>query len=153
MWIFAKKKYKNKKQKPYRIHKIQATEFKRPNKLKCPSEDASVPLGREKKATTSGEGGRDLGEGNLIWYWVRERTEAHRACRKNGNRKPQEIGGWGPPSQSVPETWDVRDCQDLQGGIFDEMPDSRKGELIESTSSRKTGHQVRDGVGIPQSRL
>jgi hypothetical protein len=30
-------------------------------KLKSPSEDASVPLGREKKATTSGEGGRDLG--------------------------------------------------------------------------------------------
>ena len=31
------------------------------NKLKCPSEDASVPLGREKKAITSGKGGRDLG--------------------------------------------------------------------------------------------
>jgi hypothetical protein len=28
------------------------------NKQKGPSEDASVPLGREKKATTSGEGGR-----------------------------------------------------------------------------------------------
>jgi hypothetical protein len=37
----------------------------------------------EKKAITSGEGGRDLGgkvdsgewrgEGNLIWYWVREK--------------------------------------------------------------------------------
>jgi hypothetical protein len=25
------------------------------NKLKCPSKDASVPLGREKKAITSGE--------------------------------------------------------------------------------------------------
>ena len=34
---------------------------KKVNKLKCPSEDASVSLGREKKATTSGEGGRDLG--------------------------------------------------------------------------------------------
>ena len=31
------------------------------NKLKCPSEDASVPLGREKKTITSGEGGRDWG--------------------------------------------------------------------------------------------
>jgi hypothetical protein len=31
------------------------------NKLKCPSEDASVPFGREKKVITSGEGGRDLG--------------------------------------------------------------------------------------------
>jgi hypothetical protein len=51
----------SKEKKPYKIHKIQSTEFKRLNKLKCPSEDASVPLGREKKAIISGEGGRDLG--------------------------------------------------------------------------------------------
>ena len=38
--------------------KIQSTKLKKVNKLKCPSEDASVP---EKKAITSGEGGRDLG--------------------------------------------------------------------------------------------
>ena len=43
----------------YRIPKIQSTELKKLNKLKCPSEDTSVPLGREKKAITSGEGGRD----------------------------------------------------------------------------------------------
>ena len=41
------------------MHKIQSTEFKRLNKLKCPSEDASVPLGREKKAIISGKGGRE----------------------------------------------------------------------------------------------
>ena len=53
--------------------------------MKCSSEDASVPLGREKKAITSGEGGREGlrtecgkvegggGEGNLIWYWVRKK--------------------------------------------------------------------------------
>jgi hypothetical protein len=46
---------------PYRRQKIQSTEFKRLNKLKCPSEDVSVPLGREEKAITSGKGGRDLG--------------------------------------------------------------------------------------------
>ena len=34
---------------------------KRCKKLKSPSEDTSVPLGRGKKAITSGEGGRDLG--------------------------------------------------------------------------------------------
>jgi hypothetical protein len=45
----------------YRIPKIQSTELKKVNKLKCRSEDASVPLGREKKAITSGEGERDLG--------------------------------------------------------------------------------------------
>jgi hypothetical protein len=38
----------------------QFTELKKINKLKCPSEDASVPLGREKKAITSREGGRNL---------------------------------------------------------------------------------------------
>jgi hypothetical protein len=52
------------------------------DKLKCPCKDASVPLGREKKAITIGEGGREGpgkeiggkgGEGNLIWYWVREK--------------------------------------------------------------------------------
>ena len=36
---------------------MQFTELKKVNKLKGPSKDASVPLGREKKATTSGEGG------------------------------------------------------------------------------------------------
>jgi hypothetical protein len=57
--------------------------------LKCPSQNTSVLLGREKKAIKSGEGGREGGrergrnlggkmegvggEGNLIWYWVREK--------------------------------------------------------------------------------
>jgi hypothetical protein len=61
----------------YRIPKIQSTELKKFNKLKCPREDASVPLGREKKAITSGERWRELGgkvdgeqgiggQGNLI---------------------------------------------------------------------------------------
>ena len=50
-----------KNKKPYRIHKIQSTEFKRFNKLKCPSKKASVSLGREKKAISSGERGKDLG--------------------------------------------------------------------------------------------
>jgi hypothetical protein len=38
-----------------KIPKIQSTELKKINKLKCPSEDTSVLLGREKKAITSGE--------------------------------------------------------------------------------------------------
>jgi hypothetical protein len=46
--------------KMYRIPKIQFTELKKLNKLKCPSEDASVPLGREKKVITSREGKKDL---------------------------------------------------------------------------------------------
>ena len=64
--------------------KVQSTELKKLNKLKCPSEEASVPFGREMKVITSGEGGRNLrgkvdgagsmwgGRGDLIWYWVTE---------------------------------------------------------------------------------
>ena len=55
----------------YRIPKIQSTELKKFNKLKRPSEDASVPLGREKKGITSGEGGiwegKWVGRGVCVW--------------------------------------------------------------------------------------
>ena len=52
----------------------------------------------------SGSGG-EVGwqEGNLIWYCVKKRTEALRASRKNGNRQPREVGGWGS-LQNAPET-------------------------------------------------
>ena len=41
--------------------KIQSTELKKLNKLKCPSKNASVQLiGKEKEAITIVEGGRDL---------------------------------------------------------------------------------------------
>jgi hypothetical protein len=44
--------------------------------VKCPSEDTSVPLGREKKAITNGEGGRDLGgKVDLRGWAVRGRRE------------------------------------------------------------------------------
>jgi hypothetical protein len=40
---------------------ILSTELKKVNKLKGPSEDASVPLGRKRKQSQEGrEGGRDL---------------------------------------------------------------------------------------------
>jgi hypothetical protein len=42
----------------------------------------------------------------------------------------------------------VRDSQESKGRTLDEMSNSRKRELIEPTSSRKTGHQVRGGVAI-----
>jgi hypothetical protein len=59
----------------YRIPKIQSTELKKLNKLKCPSEDASVPLGGEKKAIISGREGGTL-EGKWVGlegWWVGER--------------------------------------------------------------------------------
>jgi hypothetical protein len=55
--------------------------------------------------------------------------------------------------QNAPETWEVSDSQDSKGGTLDEMLDSREREPTEPTSSRKTGHQVRDGIAIPQSQL
>ena len=75
---------KQKKKEKYRIPKIQSKEIKKTNKLKDPNEDASVPLGREKKAITTWDGRRKLrrkahrgqgchGEGNQIWYQVKEK--------------------------------------------------------------------------------
>jgi hypothetical protein len=37
--------------------------------------------------------------------------------------------------------------------FLNEMTYSEEGELVEPTSSRKTGHQVRDGVTIPESKV
>jgi hypothetical protein len=48
--------------------------------------------------------------------------------------------------QNIPETWEVKDS-------LDEMPESRERQLIEPTTSRKTGHQMREWEGIPQSQL
>jgi hypothetical protein len=45
------------KKKKYRIPKIQLTELIKVNKLKCPSEDASVLLGRKKQSQVGREGG------------------------------------------------------------------------------------------------
>ena len=63
-------------QKKYRIPRIQSTELKNFNKLKSPSEDASIPFGREKKAFTGlgkregprWERGQGEEEGNMITY-------------------------------------------------------------------------------------
>jgi hypothetical protein len=42
-----------------------------------------------------------------------------------------------------PETWEVRKSHGTRGGgTLDEMPNSEERELLEPTSSTKTGHQV-----------
>ena len=66
--------------KKYRINKIQSTELKKISKLKCLSEDVSVPLGKEKKARV----------------------------RKNGNRQPQAIRGWGNPLECTSDLGSMR---------------------------------------------
>jgi hypothetical protein len=52
-----------------------------------------------------------------------------------------------------PEIWEVRDSQHSKGGSLDEMPNNRERELTEPTSSRKTGHQMRERGDIQQSQL
>jgi hypothetical protein len=47
--------------------------------------------------------------------------------------------------EKVPETWEMKDSQDSKGGTLDEMPDSREKELIEPTSTRKTGRTSNEG--------
>jgi hypothetical protein len=44
----------------------------------------------------------------------------------------------------APISWKVRDSQQSKGRTLNEMPNSRARELIGHTSSKKTGHQVRD---------
>ena len=46
----------------------------------------------------------------------------------------------------------VGDFQYSKGGTLNEMPYSGESEPVVPTSSRKTGHPVRDGVVIPQSK-
>jgi hypothetical protein len=49
-------------------------ELKKLNKLKCPSGDASVPLGREKKAITIGDQRGDLeGKRDGVGGWWRKK--------------------------------------------------------------------------------
>jgi hypothetical protein len=66
-----------------------STELKKLNKLKCPSEDASVPVGREKKAITCGEGRRKRGR--------EEGREGGRDLGVKVDRIGREVKGRGEP--------------------------------------------------------
>ena len=90
-WILAKN-----------VPRIQSTELKKANKLKGPSEDASILLGRGKKAITGERrngpvrGRQQAWErGSMIRYWGLDMIEALRASKKNQNMQPQkaESGG------------------------------------------------------------
>jgi hypothetical protein len=98
----------------YKIPKVQSRELKKVNKLKCPSEDTSVPLGKEKKAITRGEGGRDL-----------------------GGKLDRERGVVEGTLQNAPETWEVRDSQGIKGRTLDEVLDSGDREFIEPISNKR----------------
>jgi hypothetical protein len=51
--------------------------------------------------------------------------------------------------QNVLETWKVRDSQESKGGPIDEMPYSGERELVEPTSSRKTGKSKLCPIIVP----
>jgi hypothetical protein len=68
----------------YRIPTIQSTEHKKDNKQKSPSEEASIPLGREKKTITGGRG-RDLGGRGEI----QREGEHDQAWKKGQERSPE----------------------------------------------------------------
>jgi hypothetical protein len=71
--------------------------------------------------------------------------EALRASRKNGNRQPQEIGGWGGGTLECTRDLGGKRLRTQKGGTLNETPDNREIEFIEPTSSRNTGHQMREG--------
>ena len=85
------------------------------------------------KVTGRGRGEHDqvLDRGN--------RAKAPRASRKTGNRQP-----WGGGALECTRDLGGERLSGLKGTL-DEMSYSGERELVESTSSRKTRHQVRDG--------
>ena len=99
------------------------------------------------------EGGvRERGEPDLVLSEGKECSSEgqQKECKQatSGNRRVGDT----PPPETL-KTWEVRDSQDAKGGTLHEMLNCREKELKEPTSSRKTGHHVRDGVAIPQSHL
>ena len=76
-----------------------------------------------------------------------------KASRKNGNMQPQEVGGWAVPPECTRDLGGERHSGLKERGTLVEMPFIGEAELAEFTSSRKTEHQVRDGVAMPQSKL
>lgn len=65
------------------------------------------------------------------------------------NLQEVEFGG---TLKNISETLDVRVYQDSKGGTVNERTHGGEREHVEATSSRKSRHQVRDGVTIPQSK-
>jgi hypothetical protein len=105
--------------------------------------------GRGKQSPWEAEGGRDLGgrvegggeKGKMIRCLGKNRSEALRDSRVNGNSHPWAMGGMGTLGD-VPETWEVKGSPDSNSGILDEVSNSGERQLADSTSIRKIGHQV-----------
>ena len=83
----------------------------------------------------------------MVWYWVGKRTEVLSASRKNGNRQPEELGGWGKAPECIRDLGGERlsgfNGRDLRGNAL-----HWREETCKATSSRKTGHQFVRGCHL-----
>ena len=70
-------------EKTYRTPKLQSTDLKKLNKLRCPSEDTSIPLG----SLTSEEGENWEGKMDRLWG-VRERGKPDLVLDEEKGLKP-----------------------------------------------------------------
>jgi hypothetical protein len=114
--------------KKFWIPKLQSTELKKVNKLKCPSEDSSVSLGRRMQSQVGREGpgrgsrwGGDWGggEGNLIWYCVRENDwspEVQQKEWKQPSSVVRRLGGHSRMHQR-PGRWETQTQRDSNSGL------------------------------------
>jgi hypothetical protein len=113
-----KKKNKNKKKKPQNTKRTEYSRYSPQNSKRktCWSVQERTPqshLGERKKLSQMGSDrvtweGKWMvwdgsGRGRETWSDIggRKRTEALRVYKKNGNRQPQEIGGWGNPTPTL----------------------------------------------------
>jgi hypothetical protein len=106
--------------KKYKIPRIQSTDFKKVNKQKGPSEDASLLLGRKKKA-------EDRGREGPGWE-----TEG-----EGGTGPSMAMGGWGKRQERSPEgqqkEWKYATLGDekLEGGPLESSRGLRSERLSE----------------------
>ena len=103
----------------------------------------------KRKQSWGEEGGREGlqwereggGKGG-IWAGINRRKQE---WSQEGQQNEWKYSTSGGGRWRRPFTLEVKDSQDSKGRTLDEMPNSGERELIESTSSRKKGHQVKGG--------
>jgi hypothetical protein len=90
------------------------------------------------------------GEGDMIWYWVGEKDCNFEGQQEEWKKETSADRRLGDPPECT------RDSERLfrtQREGLDEMPYIRKWELVESTSSRKTGHQLKGWCCHPTVKI
>ena len=66
--------------------------------------------------------------------------------------QPWEVGCWGDPPECIRDLGGKK-LSGIKGETLEEMHYIEESELVEPTSSRRTGHQVKDRVAVTQSKL